>query len=73
MVKCKLKINDDVNNWLLLYGEYTTIAFNITDNKVNKLAKEESIVHAFLPTEDTNGLSRSPYTKHIPQLNLLAN
>jgi hypothetical protein len=50
-----LKSNNEVSNWLISNDNQTAIAFSIINNEIVKMPKEESLVHAFLPTEDTNG------------------
>lgn len=71
--KSTLKSNNDVSNWLILNEIQTAIAFSIVNNEITKLSKEESLVHAFLPTEDINGLgvlingdfSTDPSRRHL--------
>lgn len=72
-VKLVLKTNNVVSNWLISSGNKTAIAFSLIANEVTKISKEESFVHAFLPTEDINGLgilingdfSTDPSRRHL--------
>jgi hypothetical protein len=71
--KSTLKSNNEVSNWLISYENTTAIAFSLLNNEIVKISKEESLVHAFLPTEDINGLgvlingnfSTDPSRRHL--------
>lgn len=71
--KSTLKSNNEVSNWLISNDNQTAIAFSIINNEIVKMPKEESLVHAFLPTEDTNGFgvlingnfSTDPSRRHL--------
>lgn len=68
-----LKSNDEVSNWLISYENQTAVAFFIEDDEIVKMSKEDSLIHAFLPTEDINGLgvlingdfSTDPSRRHL--------
>lgn len=68
-----LKSNSEVSNWLISFENQTAIAFSLVANEITKISKEESFVHAFLPTEDINGLgvlingnfSTDPSRRHL--------
>lgn len=71
--KSTLKSNNEVTNWLISNENQTAIAFSILNNEIVKIPKEESLVHAFLPTEDINGFgvlingnfSTDPSRRHL--------
>lgn len=48
--------NNEKSDWLVFTLEEHSIAFKIINSGTHKLKEEESVVHAFLPTEDTTGL-----------------
>lgn len=54
--KINFQTNTSSNNWLISRAFETSIALPISEDKITKLLPEESLVHAFLPTEDLNGL-----------------
>jgi len=72
-IKSTLKSNNEVTNWLISKENQAAIAFSIVNNKIVKIPKEESLVHAFLPTEDINGcgilingnFSTDPSRRHL--------
>ncbi len=71
----KMVINSEGNNseWLLYSSNNCTIAYSLKDRKIQKLSEAKSLVYAFLPTENINGLgvlingdfSTDPSRKHI--------
>ena len=71
--KSTLKSNNEATNWLISNENQTAIAFSIVNNEIVKIPKEESLVHAFLPTEDINGFgilingnySTDPSRRHL--------
>jgi hypothetical protein len=71
--KINFQTNTFSNNWLISKDFETSIAFSMSDDKITKLLPEESLVHAFLPTEDSNGLgvlingnfSTDPSRRHL--------
>lgn len=71
--KSTLKSNNEETNWLISNENQSAIAFSILNNEIVKIPKEESLVHAFLPTEDINGLgvlingnfSTDPSRRHL--------
>lgn len=67
-------INDNAkSSWLIVNNQYTSIAFFEEDGEIKKLDEIESLVYAFLPTEDVSGLgvlingdfSTDPSRKHL--------
>ncbi|MCB0539723.1 MAG: DUF3883 domain-containing protein [Bacteroidetes bacterium] len=72
-LKINFQTNTSSNNWLVSKDSETSIAFPITEDKITKLLPEESLVHAFLPTEDLTGLgvlingnfSTDPSRRHL--------
>ena len=71
--KSTLKSNNEETNWLISNEHQSAIAFSILNNEIVKIPKEESLVHAFLPTEDINGFgilingnfSTDPSRRHL--------
>lgn len=71
--KITIKNEKEESNWEVYTKENCSIAFNIKDNRISKLPKNESLLHAFLPTEDISGLgviinadfSTDPSRRHI--------
>lgn len=71
--KVTLKTADDVSTWLVSNYAETSLVFNISGGVVTKLPPDKSLVHAFLPTEDLNGMgvlingnfSTDPSRRHI--------
>lgn len=71
--KSTLKSNNEETNWLISNENQSAIAFSILNNEIVKIPKEESLVHAFLPTEDINGFgilingnfSTDPSRRHL--------
>ena len=71
--KSTLKSNNEETNWLISSENQSAIAFSILNNEIVKIPKEESLVHAFLPTEDINGFgilingnfSTDPSRRHL--------
>lgn len=65
--------NGTSTKWLISHENQASIAFSIEDDQIVKLAPEKSLVHAFLPTEDCNGLgvlingnfSTDPSRRHL--------
>jgi len=72
-LKMTFRTNESVTNWLISSENQSSIAFSIKDEQVVKLSPDESLVHAFLPTEDSNGLgvlingnfSTDPSRRHL--------
>lgn len=68
-----LKTIDGYSSWLISNCNNTSLAFSMSNGKVVKMQQDKSFVHAFLPTEDTNGLgvlingnfSTDPSRRHI--------
>lgn len=50
------EFNGEKSNWVLFYQNENGLAFNLQDSRIVKLKEEESLVFAFLPTEDITGL-----------------
>jgi hypothetical protein len=65
--------NSSIANWFISNEHESSIAFSKNNYTIRKLPPEESLVHAFLPTEDTNGLgvlingnfSTDPSRRHL--------
>ena len=72
-LKMTFSTNESLTNWLISYENQSSIAFSIIDEKVVKLSPDKSLIHAFLPTEDCNGLgvlingnfSTDPSRRHL--------
>jgi len=72
-VKITFDTNNSSSNWFISKGLESSIAFSMKDDIITKLSPEESLLHAFLPTEDTNGLgvlingnfSTDPSRRHL--------
>lgn len=52
----RITYNNTISNWLLVYNDYCSFAFSISNDNIKRLSRNEAILHAFLPTEDINGL-----------------
>lgn len=71
--KIQIRSSEQNSEWLVSSEDHTSIAFQITDNEIAKLGRENSLIHAFLPTEDNNGLgvlingnfNTDPSRKHL--------
>lgn len=69
----ELHSNSSVSNWIISNCFNTSIAFSVSNGEIQRLSSEASIIHAFLPTEDNNGLgviingnfSTDPSRRHI--------
>lgn len=64
---------DAISNWFVCSDSNCSIAFSMNNGKVTRLPKNEAIIHAFLPTEDSCGLgivvngdfSTDPSRRHL--------
>ena len=71
--KIRISTTDTINDWFVCSYNNCKIAFSLQDNKIVKLPKNEAIIHAFLPTEDTCGMgvilngdfSTDPSRRHL--------
>lgn len=71
--KLKIATNDKITGWLVYSSDNCSIAFSYNNDKVERLPREEAIIHAFLPTEDSCGLgfvvngdfSTDPSRRHL--------
>ena len=71
--KIQIRSSEQNSEWLVSSEDHTSIAFQIIDNEIAKLGRENSLIHAFLPTEDNNGLgvlingnfNTDPSRKHL--------
>lgn len=71
--KLSLKTLERVTDWLISQVQKSSIAFSINEGGIYKLPQEKSVIHAFLPTEDCNGLgvlingnfSTDPSRRHL--------
>jgi len=69
----RIATNDKITDWLVLYNDNCSIAFSIQEGRTKRLAKNDAIIHAFLPTEDTSGFgfivngdfSTDPSRRHL--------
>jgi len=72
-LKISLKTKEKVTDWLISHEQKSSIAFSIKDDIITKLPQDKSVIHAFLPTEDCNGLgvllngnfSTDPSRRHL--------
>lgn len=72
-LKITFKTKESVTSWLISYEQKSSIAFSIREDAITKLPQDESVIHAFLPTEDCNGLgvlingnfSTDPSRRHL--------
>jgi len=72
-LKISLKTKETVTDWLISHEQNSSIAFSISDDRISKLPQEKSVIHAFLPTDDYNGLgvlingnfSTDPSRRHL--------
>ncbi len=72
-VKIAFNTNGSYTNWFISNETDSSIAFSIKEDKIARLSPDESLVHAFLPTEDVNGFgvlingnfSTDPSRRHI--------
>lgn len=71
--KIQIKSKDNESNWVVYTKKNCSIAFYIKDNRISRLPRNESTIHAFLPTEDTSSLgviinadfSTDPSRRHL--------
>ena len=71
--KIRIASNDTITEWFVCSNDNCSIAFAIKNGKINRLPKEESVIHAFLPTEDCCGFgfivngdfSTDPSRRHL--------
>ena len=69
----RVSTTEAVSNWFVCSDSNCCIAFSLTNGKVVRLPKNEAIIHAFLPTEDSCGLgvvvngdfSTDPSRRHL--------
>jgi len=72
-VQVSLRVNDEIQKWLLFKFKNSTIAFFKNLNQISRLEQQDGLIHAFLPTEDKSGLgvllngnfSTDPSRKHL--------
>lgn len=72
-VEVVFNTNGSYSYWLVNNESDSSIAFSIKEGKVERLSPEESLIHAFLPTEDINGFgfiangnfSTDPSRRHV--------
>ncbi len=68
-----LNTNGSLTYWFISNEADSSIAFSIKEGKISKLSSGQSLVHAFLPTDDTNGFgvlinggfSTEPSRRHV--------
>ncbi len=71
--RIKISTNEKMSEWLVYSDNNCSIAFSSKNDKIERLSKEEAIIHAFLPTEDSCGLgfvvngdfSTDPSRRHL--------
>lgn len=64
---------DGNSDWLVCSDSNCSIAFNVIDGHIERLARDKATIHAFLPTEDKTGLgvvvngdfSTDPSRRHL--------
>ena len=69
----KVSTTDAISNWFVCSDSNCSIAFSMNNGKVARLPKNEAVIHAFLPTEDSCGLgvvvngdfSTDPSRRHL--------
>ena len=69
----RVSTTDAISNWFVCSDSNCSIAFSMNNGKVSRLPKNEAIIHAFLPTEDSCGLgvvvngdfSTDPSRRHL--------
>lgn len=69
----RIVTNETITDWLVYYNENCSIAFSVRDGKIERLSKNNAIIHAFLPTEDSCGFgfvingdfSTDPSRRHL--------
>ncbi len=69
----RVSATDAISNWFVCSNSTCSIAFSMNKDKVQRLPKNEAIIHAFLPTEDSCGLgvvvngdfSTDPSRRHL--------
>lgn len=69
----RVSTTDAISNWFICSDSNCSIAFSMHNGKVERLPKNEAIIHAFLPTEDSCGLgvvvngdfSTDPSRRHL--------
>ena len=71
--KIRIATHENITEWLVCSNDNCSIAFAIKNGKINRLAREDAMIHAFLPTEDCCGLgfivngdfSTDPSRRHL--------
>ena len=71
--KIRIATNEEITEWLVCSNDNCSIAFAIKNGNIKRLAREEAVIHAFLPTEDYCGLgfivngdfSTDPSRRHL--------
>ena len=69
----RVSTTEAISNWFVCSDSTCSIAFSMNKEKVERLPKNEAIIHAFLPTEDSCGLgivvngdfSTDPSRRHL--------
>ena len=69
----RVSTTDAISNWFVCSDSNCSIAFSMNNGKVARLPKNEAVIHAFLPTEDSCGLgvvvngdfSTDPSRRHL--------
>ncbi len=72
-LKITFRTNESLSHWYISYENQSSIAFSSREEQIVKLPPDESLIHAFLPTEDCNGLgvlingnfSTDPSRRHL--------
>jgi hypothetical protein len=65
--------NNNKSDWIISHENSSSIAFSVKEEEVVKLSQETALIHAFLPTEEINGLgvlingnfSTDPSRRHL--------
>lgn len=69
----RITTNEIITEWFVCSNENCSIAFAYKDGKIERLPKEDAVIHAFLPTEDCCGFgfvvngdfSTDPSRRHL--------
>ena len=69
----RVSTTEAISNWFVCSDSNCSIAFSMDNGKISRLSKNEALIHAFLPTEDSCGLgvvvngdfSTDPSRRHL--------
>lgn len=71
--RLRVSSSDSISDWFVCSDNNCSIAFSMENGKIVRLSKENAIIHAFLPTEDSCGFgivingdySTDPSRRHL--------